>query len=308
MSDARDRFLAFRRSQPPAPRLFRRTVRARGLDFAVFTSPEVAGATPLLCINGGLLFGHDILWPALAPLARGRQLVLYDQRGRGRSQAPPGVRAARVEHDASDVPALREALGIPRWNVLGHSWGGGIAMLATAEDQGAVERLVLVSSVGPEGSWQDLLVERALPRLDPEDATALAAITREALTVPDPELHLAYSRHMYRGWFADAALARLFPPPSAGSLTGTMIAARLRGEGYDWQERVRAVSVPSLVLHGDRDLIPGAVAIHLAATLGRARLELLPGVGHMPFWEAPERFFEVVEEFLNDTSPSPPPA
>jgi proline iminopeptidase len=304
--DARERFLAFRRSQPPAPRLGRRTVRARGLDFAVFTSPEVPGATPLLCINGGLLFGHDLLWPALAPLARHRQIVLYDQRGRGGSQAPPGVRAARIEHDASDVPALREALGIPRWNVLGHSWGAGIAMLATAEDQAAVERLVLVSAVGADGSWQDLLVERALPRLDPPDAAALAAMTRQALTVPDPALHLAYSRHMYRGWFGDPALGRLFPPPSAGSLTGTMIAARLRGEGYDWRERVRAVSVPSLVVHGDRDLIPDAIAGDLAATLGHVRLVLLPGVGHMPFWEAPEQFFVVVEEFLSATSPPAP--
>ena len=111
---ARDRFLAYRRALPRPPRLAPRTVRVRGLSVAAFTTPEVPGATPLLCISGGLLFDHGLLWPALAPLAERRQLVFYDQRGRGASQAPPGARAARIEHDAGDVGALREALGVAR--------------------------------------------------------------------------------------------------------------------------------------------------------------------------------------------------
>ena len=131
---ARERFLAFRHSLPHAPRLERRRVVARGLDFAVFATPDVPGTTPLVCINGGLLFSHKLLWPALSPLAQRRQLLFYDQRGRGESSAPPGPQAARIEHDAGDLRALREAMGIPRWDVLGHSWGGGIALLGTAQD------------------------------------------------------------------------------------------------------------------------------------------------------------------------------
>ena len=106
---ARDRLLQFKKSQPRTPRLTRHTVQARGLSFAVFTSPEVHGALPLVCVNGGMLYSHALLWPALAPLAVHRQLVLYDQRGRGASQAPPAVKNSRIEYDAGDVPALREA-------------------------------------------------------------------------------------------------------------------------------------------------------------------------------------------------------
>ncbi len=64
-----DTYLAFRRSLGPRPSLERITVRARGLDFAVYLTPPVVGALPLLCINGGLLFDHTLLWPALAALA-----------------------------------------------------------------------------------------------------------------------------------------------------------------------------------------------------------------------------------------------
>src|SRR5215213_4538640 len=147
MMSARDRIVAYRRSLPRAPRLERRALRVRGLELAVYSTPPAPAsphAPPLLCINGGMIYGHELLWPALAPLAAGRQIVLYDQRGRGRSQVPPGARAARIEHDAGDVRAIREALGVERWDVLGHSWGGGIAMLAVAADREATRRLVLV--------------------------------------------------------------------------------------------------------------------------------------------------------------------
>jgi proline iminopeptidase len=268
----------------------------------VYFSPEVAGATPLACVNGGLLFDHNLLWPALAPLAERRQVILYDQRGRGQSQAPPGPRGARIEHDAGDLPAIREAIGLSHWDVLGHSWGGGLAMLAVERDRDAVRRLVLVDSVGPSGNWQEHLLRDALPRLSPGDRAVLEHIDQQALLAPDPGVHSAYSRAMYAAWFADPALATLFSPPRSHSQTGAAVAARLRGEGYDWRPLLRAVSVPALVIHGERDLLPVSVAREIVATLGQARLEIIPDAGHMPFWESPQLFFSLIESFLSTPS------
>ena len=271
----------------------------RGLEFAVYFSPEVPGSTPLVCVNGGLLFDHNLLWPALAPLAERRQLILYDQRGRGDSQVPPAARAARIEHDAGDLPALRDAIGLAQWDVFGHSWGGGLAMLATERDRTGVRRLVLVDSVGPSGNWQNDLLRDALPRLAPGDRAILERIDQQALLAPEPGIHSAYSRAMYAAWFADSSLATMFSPPRSDSRTGAAVAARLRGEGYDWTGLLRAVSVPTLVIHGDRDLLPVSVAREIVATLANARLEIIPEAGHMPFWESPELFFTLIESFLS---------
>ena len=302
----RDRFLAFRKSLPRPPRLTRRTVRARGLDFAVFESPPVGDAPPLLCINGGLLFDHRLLWPALSPLAAHRKLVFFDQRGRGASQAPPGVRAARLEHDAGDVAAIRRELGIESWDVLGHSWGGGIAMLATALDQEATRRLVLVDAVGPTSDWIARLLPDALRRLEPlgpERHAALARFREDDLTSEDPGLQWEYSNALYPAWFGEPDLTALLSPPRAHSPTGAVIAARLRREGYDWRALLRALRVPTLVIHGEEDLLPTDVARAIVATLPDARLELVAGAGHMPFWEAPDRFFALVERFLTSRLP-----
>lgn len=292
--------MAFRRGLPRTPRLARQTVSLRGLDFAVFTSPPVQDAVPLLCINGGLLFSHELLWPALAPLAARRQLILYDQRGRGESQVPPGPRAARIEHDAGDVRALREALGLSRWDVLGHSWGGGVAMLAAERDQAAVRKLVLVDAVGVTSAWLDHLVPSALARLDAGARAALERIDTDALTQPDPDTHSAYSRALYPAWFADRDLASLFAPPRSTSVTGAAIASELRRVGYDWRPLLRGLRVPTIVIHGEADLLPVALAEETAGTIEGARLLLIPGAGHMPFWEAPAHFFSAVDDFLSE--------
>ena len=296
---ARERFIAFRRSLPRRPRLHHLRIKARGLDFAVFTTPEVHGAPPLVCVNGGLLFSHKLLWPALSPLAERRQLIFYDQRGRGESSAPPGEKAARIEHDAGDLGALRTALGYRRWDVLGHSWGGGIAVLGTEQDREGVRRLVLVNSVGPRSeSWLPQLHDAAVARLAAAQRAVLQHIDPVTLLTGDPAAQSAYSRAMYPAWFADPEMAQLFVPPRSESRTGAAIASRLRRDGYDWSTLVRAVQVEALVLHGADDLLPPSVARELVALLPKARLSIIPSAGHMPFWEAPEAIFGQVEQFL----------
>ena len=301
-------FLAFRRSLGRTPPLDRMTARVRGLDIAVWTSPPVEGALPLLLVNGGMLYDHALLWPALSPLASARQVILYDQRGRGASQAPSDPLAARIEDDAADVGALRRALGIRHWDVLGHSWGGGIAMLGVVRDLAGTRRLVTVNAVGPT------------ERVDGDAArrTAGARGRRRAARVLEqlggaPQ-HAArpggarrlQPRRAIAAWFADPAMAAYFAPPHAASVTGAAVVAHLRREGYDWRNELRALSVPTLVIHGERDALPAAVAHELCELLPRARPALLPDAGHMPFWEAPMRFFDAVGSFLAAPSTGPP--
>ena len=292
-------YLAFRRTLPPRAPRERLTVQARGLDFAVWRTPAIPGTVPLLCINGGLIFDHGVLWPALAPLAQHRQLIFYDQRGRGASAVPPGLAASRIEFDAADVRALREAMEIPQLDVLGHSWGGGIAMLATAGDVDAVRRLVLVNSVGATSRWLPALHAAALARLTGEARARLAALDPADLFVPELERHATYTQAFFPAWFADAAFAAAITTPKGTSHTGAAVVARLRREGYDWEAQLRGLPTPTLVVHGAADLLPLAEAEATVATLGHATVRALEGAGHNPFWEAPGPFFETVAGFLS---------
>jgi pimeloyl-ACP methyl ester carboxylesterase len=169
-------------------------------------------------------------------------------------------------------------------------------------DPDAVRRLVLVDAVGPTGWWLPRLVPDAVARLeargDERAAEELRPFLSEDLGRPDPALHARYARALYPAWFADPELARLLSPPHAESATGAAVVARLRTEGYDWREAVRALRVPTLVIHGDEDLLPVDVAREIGAEAPQAQVALVPGAGHMPFWESPAHFFELVEHFL----------
>lgn len=273
-------------------------IMANGIRFAVFSSPPVAGATPIIGINGGMLFGHDMLWPALAPLAGRRQIILYDQRGRGDTEPPASIADTSIEDDVADVAALRRALGVRRWDVVGHSWGGGIAALVAGTDPAGVRRLVTIDAVGPTSDWMPVLRQRALARLEGDARERLAAIDERTLTQPDPETHWRQASAIYPAWFADPALARRFTLPHAASPTGAAVLARLRREGYDWRTRLGAVRAPTLVMHGEVDALPSSVAAELVSAIPGARSVLLPDAGHMPFWEAPELLFAHIDAFL----------
>ncbi len=224
--------------------------------------------------------------------------MFFDQRGRGKSQQPPGARRARTEHDAGDVPAIRGALGIEKWNVLGHSWGGGIAMLAAAQDQDAVNRLVLVDAVGPRSDWLSRLHSAAVARLDGERRATLESLDPMALHEDDIAQHAAYTAALYPAWFADRDFGSIFSSPRASSPTGAAVAATLRREGYDWTANISKIRVPTLIVHGEDDIIGLDVPQSISALIETATVALIPHAGHMPFWEAPSDFFRIVGDFL----------
>jgi proline iminopeptidase len=244
-----------------------------------------------------MIFGHDMLWPALAPLAANRQVILYDLRGRGESTSGMNPLEARIEDDAADLGAIRRALGIRQWDVLGHSWGGGIAMLGVADDVAGTRHLITVDAVGPTSDWIPVLRQNALQRLTGELRKRLEGIDEALLTSSDPEIHAEQTQAIYPAWFADHEMPARFALPKAISQTGASVLARLRSQHYDWRQKIGTLNVPSLVIHGELDPLPVEVSEQLVSLLS-AKHALIPDAGHMPFWEAPDVFFPIVEAFL----------
>jgi pimeloyl-ACP methyl ester carboxylesterase len=107
---------------------------------------------------------------------------------------------------------------------------------------------------------------------------------------------------VYPAWFANPELASWFTPPEAISPTGAAILARLRRDGYDWRERLRTISAPILVLHGEEDPLPSLpmADFRTESYIGSAsaHVVVLPASGHMPFWESPQRSFSLIESIL----------
>jgi proline iminopeptidase len=310
--DTIQQFRSSRRTLGRTPRLHKAIISARGLQFAVFhTDDPKNGALPLLCVNGGLLFDHALLWPALAPLAAHRQLILYDQRGRGRSSVPPGAARSRIEFDASDLATLPSALGIPRLHLLGHSWGGGISMLSTRDKSEHLASLTLINPVGLHGNWLPTLTHTAAQRLTGAALDRLMAaddaIQPGTPTAADPAALSEYAAAIFPAWFARPKLAALLSPPTSNSVTGAAVSARLRREGYDWREIIPPLKVPGLIVHGTADLFPVGMSHETRRILGpHATVLPVADAGHNPFWEAPSIVYPAIAAFLAAADRLPP--
>src|SRR5690606_33009882 len=141
-----------------------------------------------------------------------------------------------------------------------------------AQDLGGVRRVVTVDGVAPTSWWLPQLHGIALDRLRDPERAILAALDPAALAEPDVATHSEYARAFSPAWFHERELAPLFTPSGSESVTGATIAARLRREGYDWRDRLRALDRPTLVIHGEHDALPLQAARELVALLPRARL------------------------------------
>jgi pimeloyl-ACP methyl ester carboxylesterase len=248
---------------------------------------ERAGAgEPLLLIQG--MSANHKAWgrPFSSLLERDFEVIAFDNRGMGLSR--PVAEAFSIAEMAADTAALLDALEIESAHVLGISMGGMIAQeLALAQPEKLRSLTIGCSYCGGEGSQL----------MDPADFQGLV----EAMGSGDAqrvframyELNLSPCFRAEESRYGDfTAMAEALPAPR--ETIGLQVQAIT---SHDTNARLPNVSTPTLVIHGTVDRVLGYPNGPLIASLiPGARLETYEDVGHMFWWEQPERSAELVRE------------
>ena len=257
---------------------------------------RVGDGPPVVVLHGGPGAHHDYLLPGFDLLARGRELIYYDQRGGGRSpvgrEVPVGWR-----EQVADLEALRGLWNMDRMTLAGYSWGGLLAMLYASEHPERVERIALVSAAPATRGARAVFEARFQARtLSPELQAARAELRTSGLRERDLQ---AYQRRLFElavaGYFHDPDRVRDLTPFRLTERTQKEVWASL-GD-YDLRPALRSLKLPALVVHGDDDPIPLESARETALCLG-AELTVLKDCGHVPYVEAPAEFAAAVDAFL----------
>ena len=238
---------------------------------------------PLVLIHGGLTtIGEMQAW--LQPLARSRRVIAVEMQGHGHTADTD--RPMRFSTLADDIAALLEYLEIPSADVVGHSFGGAVAIRVAIQSPEKVRRLVVISSPQARSGWY------------PEAREGMAGVGA------------AMAEHMTRT--PTGQLSREWPEPQRFPRFLDKF-GKLMSEDYDWSADVARLPMPVLLVFADNDSVPQRCVAEFFALLGggvkepgwmntqlsRSRLAVVPGYSHYNFLSSPE-VPGIVEKFLVD--------
>lgn len=286
-------------------RMTPRTVTLHGHELSYLDS----GTGPVVLFIHGILGSHRNWAHLIDRIDDNHRVIVPDLFGHGESAKPVGDYSLGAH--AATMRDLLDRLGIERVTLVGHSLGGGIAMEFYYLFPERVERLVLVASGGlgrevnpvlrsatlPGAEWLLPLIAsgwvraraetagRVMSRAGWKPGSDIAAIWQGFTSLGDGESRRAF-----------LATTRAVIDPGGQSVSA-----------HDYLPD--AVPIPTLVVWGSRDrMIPAWHAISAQQSIPACRVELFQGAGHFPHLDAPDRFAELLRDFIATTRREKPPS
>lgn len=250
---------------------------------------EVYGqGEPLVLIHGGLTtIGEMQGW--VQPLTKTRQVIAVEMQGHGRTADTDRPMSFATMGD--DIAALLEHLKIPRADLVGHSFGGAIAIRAAIRHPAKVRRLVVISSPYARSGWYPEAQE-GMSRIG-------AWMAENMMQTPTGQLSQQWPKPQRFPQFLDKM-------------------GKMMSEDYDWSAEIAKLQMPVLLLFADNDSISQKHIAEFFALLGggvkepgwqntqlsKSRLAIVPGYSHYNFITSPEAP-QIISRFLADSLTNP---
>ena len=264
---------------------------------------------PVIMLHGGPGVGQLYLVVALGSESFPPQdfrWVAYDQRGSGRSTGGEDPSRLTIEQFVEDLDAVRAATGERRVALLGHSFGGLLALHYAVRYPDRVTGMILLD---PDPASRELwarheeIVESRRTAAERAELDSISSVEGWEL---DPLEIEAYHLVRLRPYFGrQEAWPRLMLGLRFGvygNFPNTALAVRESLGDWDIFEALTAVEAPTLIITGDRSPFPLSAHEMLREALPNGELVVLPGVGHFPHMEDPDGFSRAANAFLDSLS------
>jgi len=263
-------------------------------------------------LHGGPGLTAANVLPDFAPLADQFTVVSYDQRGAGRSTLVEDSTRVTIGAHVADLEALRSQLHLERMTLVGHSWGGGLAVRYALAHPNRVQRLVLIDPLPPRrGTLVTEFSRNVSAWMDSATRAKVAAANQLWTSGPDA---IAGCREYWsifqNGYFANP---RQHKPMKGewcvGSAAGVRAFTRVNRWTFasigrwDWSAEVKALLTPTLIIHGAQDPLPLAGSREWLAALPQSRLLIVKDAGHYPFVEQSELVISAIGAFARGVWP-----
>ncbi len=254
----------------------------------------VGSGEPCLTMHGGLGLDHTHLHPWLDPLGDRLRLVFYDHRGNGRSERTE-PETLTFEQFSADAEGIRKQLGLGKVVLLGHSYGGFIALDYALRYPDSISRLILISTAPAVDYWPEIRAN--MRRRGATNEMVESFESGSWTTDAELEAHVDLVGHLNFA-AANERLAREVLRDTVYSAYARSAAFDLL-ETYDVEPRLGEISVPTLVVVGREDVFtPMSQADRLHRDIAGSELIVIEAAGHFNYAERPESFFAAVRSWL----------
>jgi len=272
---------------------------------------------PLLIVHGGPGASHDYFLPYLLPLARRNKVVFIDERGSGRSQKLEDPSGYTIENMVEDVESVRQALGLGKISLMGHSYGGALAQAYALKYQANLTHLILGSTWSSSKALNEVFVKmkqnmsaELRERIDKLEAAGLYGQGK------DYEKNRYTNDYMIAAW-GEGYFPYLYqnhPDPNYDPIDNGKMAWDLYREMWgehgefiidgnlksvEYTDRLASIKVPTLILVGDHDEADPSLAQAMHEKIAGSKIVLFPKAGHMTFVDDTGMFIQTVDDFLH---------
>jgi len=280
---------------------------------------EMGRGVSLVIAHGGPGASHDYFLPYVLPLARHNRLIFIDERGSGRSQKLEDAKAYTVENMVDDVEAVRQALGLGKINLLGHSYGGALAQAYALKYQVNLSHLILGSTWSSTRAMNQVF-ERMKANMAPELRQRIDSMEKQGLFGHGKP----YEQHRYTNGYMIAAWGEAYFPylyqnrpdpnydPIAQGNTSWDLYREMWGsngefiidgnlKSVEYTDRLSSIRIPTLIVVGDHDECDPSLSRTMHDKIVGSQLAIMPKSGHMTFVDQPNLFIQTVDQFLHSS-------
>jgi proline iminopeptidase len=266
---------------------------------------------PFIVLHGGPGMYHDELYPFFLDFAKSHKVIFYDQRGNGRSiMEKIDSSTFTVELMVEDLEELRKQFGLDRLNIIGHSWGGLLAMYYTVEYPANVNRLILVDSAPINTELLIKCYEKQITMFDPGEwdyvqklwnskdyLAGKPEVLNEAMRISEGTV---FSNKDVIDDYMEAAAFNEVTAKNAVALNELATKMKLN---IHVQDRLSNIACPTLIINGKDDFIVEEAPLLANQLIANSQLVFIEGAGHYPYIENSKIFFLEINYFIHNTRP-----
>ncbi|MCI0691189.1 alpha/beta hydrolase [candidate division KSB1 bacterium] len=206
----------------------------------------------------------------------------------------------------NDLEAVRKHLKVERWTLLGHSWGGILAMAYAAKYPQRIQAMILAGSGGIDTDFVKYYTPNILSRLSPAEREEVQFWQEPQRFMVNPNRAvLEFSRIIAPAMVFDrkhayALVEQTLKTDAFNPAVNLVMSQQWFAKPYDFKAPLRQLKAPVLIVQGRQDPIGEITAYQIQQTIPNAKLQFVEQCGHWAFVEHEQEFLQIVRDFMKN--------